>query len=99
MSKVESSSRTPLPPQTQSLTELTAKVRELELRLEKIEGRNEEYMIYFSAYTGYLKAYTERFANIANRKELLSTGLVESRKFAKEAVRLYREGLVEESLG
>ncbi len=86
--------RTPMAPSipSGSNTELLSKLRELEMRLERVEGRNEEYMIYFSAYTGYLKAYVERYANIANRTQLLRTGIIESQAFAREAVRIYQEG-------
>lgn len=90
--------RTPVAPitPTSSSTELMTKIKELEARIESMEGRREEEMIYFSAYSGYLKAYVERFANIANRKDLMISGISDSRKFAQMAVQIYREGLVQD---
>ena len=87
--------RTPSAPSvpTSSNTDLLTKIKELEARIATIEGRHEEQMIYFSAYAGYLKAYVERYANIANRKDLLRTGITEARIIAKEAVDMYRAGL------
>jgi hypothetical protein len=84
--------RTPVAP-NYSNTDLLTKMKELEARLASIEGRREEEMIYFAAYTGYLKAYTERYANVANRKDLMMTGISDSRKFAQMAVQNYRDGL------
>jgi len=90
--------RTPTAPSvpSSSNTDLLTKIKELEARLASIEGRSEEQMIYFSAYAGYLKAYVERFANIANRKDLLRTGITEARIVAKEAVDMYRAGLAQD---
>jgi len=87
--------RTPVAPSvpSSSNTDLLTKIKELEVRLSSIEGRREEEMIYFAAYTGYLKAYTERYANVANRKDLMMTGISDSRKFAQMAVQVYRDGL------
>lgn len=89
--------RTPVAPSvpSSSSTDLLTKMKELEARLASIEGRREEEMIYFAAYTGYLKAYTERYANVANRKDLMMTGISDSRKFAQMAVQVYRDGLAQ----
>lgn len=88
----------PTVPSTSS-TDVLTKVRELEARIQNIEGRREEEMIYFAAYTGYLKAYTERYANVANRKDLMMTGISDSRKFAQMAVQVYRDGLTTDLAG
>jgi hypothetical protein len=87
--------RTPTAPSvpSSSNTDLLTKMKELEARLTSIEGRREEEMIYFASYTGYLKAYVERYANVANRKDLMQTGITDSRKFAQMAVQNYRDGL------
>ena len=87
--------RTPTAPSlpSSSNTDLLTKIKELEARLASIEGRREEEMIYFASYTGYLKAYVERYANVANRKDLMQTGITDSRKFAQMAVQNYRDGL------
>ena len=93
--------RTPSAPSvpTSSNTDLLTRIKELETRLASIEGRREEEMIYFAAYTGYLKAYTERYANVANRKDLMMTGISDSRKFAQMAVQVYRDGLTTDLSG
>lgn len=93
--------RTPSAPAipTSSNTDLLTRIKELETRLASIEGRREEEMIYFAAYTGYLKAYTERYANVANRKDLMMTGISDSRKFAQMAVQVYRDGLTTDLSG
>lgn len=81
---------------TGAISEVTNLIKELQNRIERLEGKREEEMIYFSAYTGYLKAYIEKFANIANRKDLMKTGILDSQKFAREAVAAFREGLSQE---
>lgn len=93
--------RTPSAPSVPSAsnTDLLTRIKELEARIQNIEGRREEEMIYFSAYTGYLKAYVERYANVANRKDLLMVGISDSRKFAQMAVQTYREGLLADIAG
>lgn len=88
----------PTVPSTSS-TDVLTRIRELEARIQNIEGRREEEMIYFAAYTGYLKAYTERYANVANRKDLMMTGISDSRKFAQMAVQVYRDGLTTDVAG
>jgi hypothetical protein len=79
-----------------AMSEMTSIIKELQVRIERLEGKREEEMIYFSAYSGYLKAYVEKYANIANRKDLMRTGIIDSQKFARDAVQIFREGLSQE---